>query len=197
MSVISILITVVVLSVVAVIANGLIKEHSSKPDFCKLLSEKAAFENNFTITDSLLSKDMKTYIAIDATQKKVALSQAPLFNIVELNYSDIFSVEVLEGGDSITKTSRTSQIGGAVLGGAMLGGAGAVIGGLSGKKTTSEQVASLALRIVINDISNPDWYIFLITSRTPKSSNDYKEAITKARKWDSMLKIAIAQTESQ
>jgi len=71
------------------------------------------------------------------------------------SYKDILESEVIIDGETVTKTSRTSQVGGAILGGIFAGGVGAVIGGLSGKTASKEKVKTIQLKIIVNDIKNP------------------------------------------
>jgi hypothetical protein len=71
------------------------------------------------------------------------------------SYRDILESEVLEDGHSVTKTSRSSQLAGTLVGGLLLGGVGAIIGGLSGKKTTHKKVTRIELKVVVNDTSHP------------------------------------------
>ena len=69
-------------------------------------------------------------------------------------HSSILSSEVYEGGISITQSKRLNQLGGVIVGGVLLGAAGAIIGGLSGKKKTSELTNDITLRLCINDTNS-------------------------------------------
>src|SRR4029077_10895565 len=51
-----------------------------------------------------------------------------------LRYRDILSAEIIQDSYSVTKTSRTSQAGAALLGGVLFGGVGAVVGALTGTR---------------------------------------------------------------
>jgi hypothetical protein len=70
------------------------------------------------------------------------------------------AVEVVSDGatESVTRTSRTSQLGGALVGNAVFGPLGAVVGGLSGKKHTKTKDTALKiyrLHITVNDVKRP------------------------------------------
>src|SRR6266849_1531234 len=79
-------------------------------------------------------------------------------------YERILSVEITRDGRSITKTNRSSQLGGAIVGGLLAGGVGAIIGGLSGETEHFESVCSLDLRIVNDDIKDPSLTLSFFSS---------------------------------
>ncbi len=96
------------------------------------------------------------------------------YNYVEGIYpfKDILETRIVENDTTITKTSRTSQIGGAVLGGLLVGNVGAVIGGLSGSKTSENMVDKLELIIIVNSFNNPVIKIPFLNEITPVDRND-------------------------
>lgn len=108
---------------------------------------------------------------------------------------DILSSEVIEDGQSITKTVRSSQIGGAIVGGLILGGVGAVIGGLSGRKINAEKVTKITLRIIVNDPENPIYDICFLSLETNKNSTTYKLAIENAQEWQARLDVMIKRAD--
>ncbi|UNM95960.1 SHOCT domain-containing protein [Ignatzschineria rhizosphaerae] len=152
--------------------------------------------DSFTATGYYLAPRLKTGIAIDEDRKKICLiqSQHP-FNLTMISFQDVLLVELIEDGVSITKTSRTSQIGGALLGSILLGGVGAVIGGLSGSKKTSTNANSIILRVVVNSTVNPDHIIHFLDQEVEKNDEIYQEAISSARKWESTLNVIIHQAD--
>ena len=69
--------------------------------------------------------------------------------------NEVIGYEVLEDGKTIT----SGGLGSAILGGALFGGAGAIVGSITGGKTTSRKVNSLRLKLTLNNIVEPVLYI--------------------------------------
>lgn len=109
----------------------------------------------------------------------------------------MLSCEIFTDGDTVTKTSRSSQAGGALVGGVLLGGVGAIIGGLSGKKTAVEKVRRVDLRIVVNNTQKPVHDINLYSGETNKNSMFHKAATEKARHWHSLIAILIKRADEE
>lgn len=130
-------------------------------------------------------------ISIDEKSNKLAISD--LNNNYTFNFSDIIESEIIEDDSTITKTSRTSQIGGALVGGALAGGVGAVVGGLSGSKTSEKAVNKITLKIVVNNLQTPNFYIDFLNSANPLNNSDSRliEARDKANHWHSLLSVII------
>lgn len=94
-------------------------------------------------------------------------SKVVLINKSAMPYSNIRACELLVDGQTststtstITKSSTGSVVGRAVVGTVVAGGAGAVIGGLSGKKTgtgetTTNVITNYSVRISTNNIAEP------------------------------------------
>ncbi len=94
-------------------------------------------------------------------------SKVVLINQKAIPYSNIRACELLVDGQTststtstITKSSTGSVVGRAVVGTVVAGGAGAVIGGLSGKKTgigetTTSVITNYSVRISTNNIAEP------------------------------------------
>jgi len=120
------------------------------------------------ISQKFIGDDGESAIAIDEENKKVAIINNILKNQMVLSttfskyeyrhkifdYRDILKSEILSDGKSINSTSTSSMLGGAVLGGILAGGVGAVLGGLSAEKQTTDIVKLLELQIVVNDTKN-------------------------------------------
>jgi len=109
------------------------------------------------------------------------------------DYKDILETEVIIDGETVTKTSRSSQVGGAILGGILAGGVGAIIGGLSGKSSSKEKVKTIQFKIIVNDIKEPLQIITFFNES--KSIDRNNEKFIKANKeimhWHSLFKIII------
>lgn len=85
---------------------------------------------DFSPSQTLASPDGSACIGIDTARNKLCLmTHATIGRARVIAHRDILSVEVFEDGASVTKTSRSSQLGGALVGGLVLGGVGAIIGG--------------------------------------------------------------------
>lgn len=124
----------------------------------KLIKRQEAIEGKiksitgFTATQKFVNQDATSAIAIDEKSKRVCIVKAEGDDVKTktIRHKDILSSEIFEDGQSIVKTVRSSQIGGAVVGGILLGGVGAIIGGLSGKKKNSDNVKRVDVRLTIN-----------------------------------------------
>jgi len=92
-------------------------------------------------------------------------------------FSDIIGFELLEDDSQISQ----GGLGSAVAGGLLLGGVGAIVGGVTGKRTTKRIVESMIVTITTNDIDDSIVMIPLITRSTKTSSALYKDAFNKAQ----------------
>jgi hypothetical protein len=161
---------------------------------------------NFNPSHKFISSDNKTGIAVDTTSKRICLLinekgifPADIRRIIRevIPYKDILEVAIYEDGDTVTKTSRTSQVAGALIGNIMLGGAGMVIGALSGAKRTQAKTSNLELRLTINNTNLPFWSIVFLHQETNKKSSHYKYAVTEVNKWNSLIKVLIKQADEE
>ncbi len=136
---------------------------------------------NFNCDELITSTDGSNGIAIDKTQKKIAISDkaSPLI----INYSDLINVELLENGSTIMKKSTSRTVGGAIVGGVLLGPFGAVIGGVTGKSKVVDKTNSIALKIIINKLDNPVHYLYFLNSETKKDTFVYQNARKNAELW--------------
>lgn len=142
----------------------------------------------------------KTGIAFDESKYQVNLIQINGDNSLIsriISYRDILSVEIFEDGDSTTKTSRTSQAGGALVGGVLLGGVGLLVGGLSGKQVTTTKVTRVDLRIVVNDVKNPLHDVNFLKLESPRNGILYEQASSKARNWLGTLEVLIRKADDE
>jgi hypothetical protein len=146
-------------------------------------------------------------LAIDEGNKRIYLYRSGTLNgiLKSYSYKDILQVEIIEDNVSITKTSRSSQIGGALLGGALAGGVGAVIGGLSGKTYSSDNVRNMDIRILINDTKHPEYVINVLNNMNvhglenkkgiSKGDMIYQISREKANHWHGLLSVLIIQVD--
>lgn len=157
---------------------------------------------NFSKTQHIMGKNKETGLAFDEVNKKICLlfaNHACVISSKIFSYKDVLSVEIVEDGEIVTSTVRSSQIGGALIGGIALGGLGAVIGGLSGKTKTTGTVRKIILRLVVNDTNNPLHEISFLDSQTEvsKKSPRYENAIKNARHWNSLIEVLIKRADME
>lgn len=151
----------------------------------------------FEAAQHIVLNSNELLLAVDDINQKFCVIDA---EIRVFSYKDIVGVELFEDEVQLTKTSRGSQIGGAILGGVLAGGVGAVIGGLSGKTTTSnELVKSISLRVILNDTNKPFFIGYFLNEikEIEKSSNQYKEALMLANHWFSLISVLIKQADEK
>lgn len=159
--------------------------------FNQFKSKGFNFQKNFVLADTLGSK---SGIAIDQNKKSICVltrndMYEPIYKIIP--FTNILIAELYEDGQTLTKTSRTSQAGSALIGTLLLGGIGTVIGGLSGKQVSSNEVSQIDLQLTINDMDNPILDIHFLNSTIQKKSGAYKNTMQEARTWHAKMKIAI------
>lgn len=138
-------------------------------------------------------------MAIDEQRNKICLIDHRQRNISSrvITHKDLVSSEIFEDGSTITKTIRSSQLGGALVGGLALGGVGAIIGGLSGKSKTTEKVMRIDLRITVNDIQTPLHDINFLTIETKQDGIIYQNAMKTARHWHGLVDVLIKRANME
>lgn len=143
---------------------------------------------------------VRSSLLIDEDGKRLSFvvdSQSPAPRL--LSYKDLVSSEIAEDGTSVlvTRTSRSSQLGGALVGGAVFGGVGAVVGALTGSSvsTGSDFVTRIELRVVVNNPADPLITILFLGSRTARASAAYREARNAAQQWHATLTVLIKQAD--
>ncbi|MFU2014806.1 SHOCT domain-containing protein [Peribacillus butanolivorans] len=121
------------------------------------------------------------------------------FSTKYFSHTDLLESKIIEDGVSVTQTSRSSQIGGALVGGIIAGGVGAIIGGLSGKTTTSQTVKSLKLQIVVNDTTKATQeMIFILDNKgVSKDSEYYKGVISNINEWHNIISVLINKADKE
>ena len=168
------------------------------------MEEKLNGLKNFNATQKVMSVDGKTGLAIDEKGKKICLIEYDNGNIAldTMPYKDVLASEISENGNTVTRSSRSSQVGGALIGGLALGGVGAIIGGLSGKTVSSDNVQRIDLHLIVNRTNSPVHSIsFFETmggdddSGIKKSSAAYQEIMQEVRHWHSLLQVIIHQAD--
>ncbi|MGD7047094.1 hypothetical protein FZC83_02425 [Rossellomorea marisflavi] len=163
---------------------------------------KKVFEDNsFSPTDYVVGGTHLNAVAISEDNERILLlSRDNLkedFRHKEITFSSVMEASLKEDGETISKASRGSQLGGALVGGAIAGGTGAIIGGLSSSRSSKDVIKSIDLKLTINDLSSPYENINIMNHHTPlkKDSTVYKECSNNAEKWLRIFSIIIKRNE--
>ncbi|MDA2381444.1 SHOCT domain-containing protein [Bacillus cereus] len=167
----------------------------------------------FKVTQEFISPDMEAMIAIDEDNMKVLIINNKVENVAELSqtlskydyehqifsYKDILQSEILEDDVTLTRTSRGSQIGGALLGGILAGGVGAIIGGLSGSTKSINEVKKVQLQIVVNNTKKSFYRITFMSAETAisKDSSIYINSNKQITQWHSLFKVIIDMADKE
>ncbi len=162
---------------------------------------------NFKITNEHVSELIDNAILIDEENNKFCVVWDDLGKYKIYSYSDILESEIVEDGKSVTKTRRSSQIGGALIGGALAGGVGAVIGGLSAKTESDNEVISVDLKLVVNDTENPLHLINFLKASVDDlngkpipiktKERNYINAKAKINHWHSLMTVLINKADKE
>ena len=156
-------------------------------------------------TQELVGADRTSGLSFDETGRSVCLMilRPKLFGGYSVEGSrdfkhfDVISAEIVEDGETITTTMRTSQIGGALVGGALLGGVGALVGALTGKTSAKNKVRSLDLKITVNDLRRPIHTVKFIESPCMRGDMEYQRAAQKANHWLGVMSVLIKQADEE
>ena len=147
-----------------------------------------------------MGEDGNSGIAIDEGRKNVCLIKKHNIRGIELDvlsYRDILSSEIFEDGETVTKTARGSQLAGALIGGLALGSVGAIIGGLSGSKTSSSKVKRIDLRITVNRTETPIHDINFMNVVSKKNGLIYNAAMEQVRHWHGVMEVLIKRADTE
>lgn len=138
------------------------------------------------------------FIAIDEQKNKIVFGDVNHASLYD--YSEILESRIIEDGQEIITTSRSSQIGRAMVGGILAGGIGAIIGGGGATQTQTSEVKSISLRVVVNNISNPYFEINFLEDKNntyvSRDSFKYREASRMANEWQNVISIIIKQADT-
>lgn len=176
-----------------ILSNDVVKQ-STVEDIKEQIRLKQESQEQFEkeVDTFVPTKQIGNFIAFDDNQKKWATLSSFRGKIQQIySYDDIIDFELLEDGTSVA----SGGLGRALVGGALFGGAGAIVGGVTGKKKTKDFCNSLRLKITINDISNPVVYINFIESKTKKNGMIYKSIANAAQECLSVLQIICDNNE--
>lgn len=145
----------------------------------------------FTSSQVFTNEKHDLAIAVDDQDNKLCIIDS---EIRVFPSKEILELELVEDEVQLTKTSRGSQIGGAVVGGILAGGVGTVIGGLSGQKTTSnDKVKRIYVKMIVNDTKRPYVTVDFLNEKREILKKDKKaiDASSKANHWYGVLSVLI------
>lgn len=183
-----IVITIFILAVIVAIIMSV--HNSGRKDE---VSKEIKKQSGFTASQEFIGVDGAGGVAIDESRELLCLvsRRGAVLESRLVAYADVVSVELTEDGSSITKTSRSSQLGGAVVGGVLLGGVGAVVGGLTGSKKTSQKIKRVDLRVVIDDTKSPLHNVCFQNVEGARGGLIHNAAISQARHWNGLFDVVI------
>lgn len=92
-------------------------------------------------------------VGIDYAANRIAIQSNGKQKIIA--FADLVSVEICEDGETVSKTNRSGQALGAAVGAIALGPVGALIGGLSGSKTSRQKISKASINLITKDIDMP------------------------------------------
>lgn len=118
------------------------------------------------------TKSFAPYFEVDEVRKKWIVFEGMLNNKIThiFDYSDVVDFKLVEDDESVTK----GGLGSAVAGAAAFGGVGAIVGSITGKKTTRKVITNLSIKITTNVPDRQVVYIhFLKNTKTKTSSSIY------------------------
>lgn len=157
----------------------------------KRLEELLSNISDFIPSQVFANEKHDIAIAIDDLSNKLCIIDS---EIRVFPSRDVLELELVEDDVQLIRTSRGSQIGGAVVGSVLAGGVGAVIGGLSGQKTTSnDKVKRIYLKLIVNDIKRPNITVDFLNEKKEILKKDKKaiDASNKANHWYGVLSVLI------
>lgn len=180
------------------ITGGLIISDSIKKEQDDIQTTmKSNIENIKDFSPSNIQQAANCIIALDEDRSKIAIADTTGTYVYDFN--KIVESEILQDEVSISKVSRSGQIGGVLLGGVLAGGVGAVIGGLSSSKQSETQVRNISLKIIVDDLKKPYQTVQFLCSDVPlKSSNTiYTKALDDATQWQSIMSVIMKRNQNQ
>lgn len=144
---------------------------------------------------------LESFIEIDEARKLINIPevQPALFSKDKRvehirRFQDLIDFELLSNG---VKLADGNSLLGAAVGGMAFGGFGAVVGSGFGSKTVKDVCKSLSIKVVFNDLNNPNEYINIITSDTKTDSNEYKAMFNIAQECLSLLVVILKNNQEK
>lgn len=153
----------------------------------------------FNATQKYLDLASEAGIAVDEASNKFCFFEKKNDRLQPYvySYNQLVECELVEDGGTVTKTSRASQLGGALVGGLIAGGVGTIVGGLSGKRKSSQKVRRVDLKIIVNDTRKPVHIVNFFDYETDKGSIQYQNVMAKANHWYGLISVYIKRSEQE
>jgi len=149
--------------------------------------------DGLSVSYSYVSEDGKTGIVIDENQRVMRLYQAHGNEITSKDHSfgNLLAVELLQSGQTVTKVSRSSQTGNAILGGLLLGGTGALVGAFTGNSISDQKVNRIDVQLTLNDIDEPVFRLNFMVTPDSVGTATHAADLELANKWMGRFKVII------
>lgn len=188
---------------------------------CSKCFQGCGFEptiGNLSQAKNMNLSDLKSYLAVNQSNQDIIANYVPTQTVGDImkvdendrtliladkmyirykpscytlfNFDQIVDFELLEDGESVA----SGGLGRAAFGALTFGGAGAIVGGITGKKKTKSTCTSMEIKITVRDYPQPSFYIKLINAEMKKNSFTYKSVAKMAQDILSALQLI---TDSQ
>ncbi|MDQ0885940.1 hypothetical protein QFZ81_001028 [Paenibacillus sp. V4I9] len=151
----------------------------------------------FDYSHKYVEQNYNVVLALDESRNKLCIIDT---SVRVFSANEILEVEAIEDDVQVMKTSRGSQAAGAIVGGVLLGGVGAIIGGLSGQRTTSsDKVKRVYIKLVVNDMERPFVTIDFLNDKLELSKTNVKavKAIQDVNHWHSLISVLIKRGDEK
>lgn len=138
----------------------------------------------------------KKGFAINTERRKVLLIAGETDRSID--FEQIVEVELLRDDTVVSSAKRGSQFAGALVGGAALGGAGAIIGGLSGKRVSGKgNLQSISVKLVVDCLNDPVHHVIFYRDVTGKGLPAWgaREIIERAERWAARFAAIIKEND--
>jgi hypothetical protein len=159
--------------------------------------------NNFSPTKEQLNPIMREGIAFDQNKNQLMFLKQKEFNyeydVQIIPIHKILESKIIENGETVTRTSRTSQVTGIAVGTLLAGGIGAIVGGLSGKTMSSKSIKEIQLELIIDDVNDPitRMQFYYDANGIKQNSDRYKTEYEKVYYWHKLIEVLMHQHKSQ
>ena len=159
--------------------------------------QNSMMANGIDPSQQLLARDGSSGIGVDHVARRVRLAHGGFSRA--LAFKDLLEVEVLEDGQTRTKTRRSSAVGRGILGGLLLGPAGAIVGAISSSSTSTswDTIRRIDLRLLVAVPGDPVHMMNMLDDSVgvAKDSAAYRDARQKADHWYATLLACIHQAD--
>lgn len=137
----------------------------------RILNEGIEATKYFHPTKTVSDRMNNNYFHIDENRKEWYIPSRVLREVPEIHHFDeIIGYELLENNTSLTK-GGVAQV---IVGAALFGEAGAIVGASAAKRETINECSSLCVKIILNNIQDPEKIIEFVTLPVKTDSAAYK-----------------------